>query len=115
MLHFVYLEQTRVFQAGVSPLNLNSMGQTSFDRMARCLDSVWLPARPGLNGRLAVSRPSVAGGARSDNKPLSLLSLCELEEYHSVGTHSSQGREELSCDIDLLGCPSLVFAFWGKL
>jgi hypothetical protein len=63
VLHFVYLEQTRVFQAGVSPLNLNSMGQTSFDRMALLLDSVWLPARPGLNGRFAVSRPSVAGGA----------------------------------------------------
>jgi len=45
---------------------------------------------------------------------LSLLSLCELEEYHSVGTHSSQGREELGCDTDLPGCPSLVFAFWGN-
>jgi len=30
--YFVYLEQTRVFQAGVSPLNLNSMGQTSIQQ-----------------------------------------------------------------------------------
>jgi len=36
-MHFiiVYLEQTRVFQAGVSPLNLNSMGQTSINRMVK--------------------------------------------------------------------------------
>jgi len=54
-------------------------------------------------------------GMHDQITPLSLLSLCELEEYHSVGTHSSQGRKELSCDTDLLGCSSLVFAFWGKL
>lgn len=54
-------------------------------------------------------------GVHDQITTLSLLSLCELEEYHSVGTHSSQEREELGCDIDLPGCSGLVFAFWGKL
>jgi hypothetical protein len=53
-------------------------------------------------------------GVHDQITTLSLLSLCELEEYHSVGIHSSQGRKELSCDTDLPGCPGLVVCFLGQ-
>lgn len=53
-------------------------------------------------------------GVHDQITTLSLLSLCELEEYHLLAHTLRRGVRNWAAILDLPGCPSLVFAFWGN-